>query len=334
MFSAGIIGAFIVNCIRFFVGGIYVIGLVALLIIGVLLAGFAKVPKISFRYWSGTLLIVIGLTLWLTLIQYVAAPQPVDFVTTNVDKLVDDIQSANTTSNIGGGIIAAGLFAGIKLLIGVIGAGVVATGTILGGGLTLFNVSAAKTFRTVRKAVVVCVETVKRSVQKGHEIGKNVQQKVNDARDKPRTDLDKSLQPSEKRGKLDKSTESIESVPDESFSPANITVSGMQVNQNKVQPEQKKESVENSSSNSPEIDEPKHDDVQLVNVQEDDDYQLPTADLLTEFKQEDQSEELKSIDQNAKVLQETLNSLGLRLRLSMLVWGQQLPNMNYIQILA
>lgn len=53
-------------------------------------------------------------------------------------------------------------------------------------------------------------------------------------------------------------------------------------------------------------------DVNLVDVQEDDSYKLPTKNLLTQIPQGDQSSELKSIDHNAKVLQKTLDSFGVK----------------------
>lgn len=110
LFHAGIVGVLIINLVRILVGSLYPLGLILIMIAGLWLAGFAKLPKIKLRYWLGTVLLVAGILIWLTLIEYVQTAQPVAFVSTNWAKLADDMASANTTSNIGGGILATCLF--------------------------------------------------------------------------------------------------------------------------------------------------------------------------------------------------------------------------------
>jgi DNA segregation ATPase FtsK/SpoIIIE, S-DNA-T family len=110
LFQAGIVGKFMINVTRIFVGGLYPLGLLVVVIFGLVLAGFSRLPKIPLRYTLGTLLVLIGVLVWLTLIEYVQAAQPVDFMSFNWQKLMDDVASANTDSNIGGGILATALF--------------------------------------------------------------------------------------------------------------------------------------------------------------------------------------------------------------------------------
>ncbi len=301
LFSAGMVGAFVVNCVRFFLGSLYVVGLIGVLAVGIALAGFSKVPAIPVRIWSGTLLLLLGITLWLTLIQYTSAPQPVNFVTANWEKLLDDVNSANVNSDIGGGIIAAALFAGIKLLLGKIGVGIISSLLILVGLFVLFNVSASKAFLAIKESVVFCGLSLKKFFNLGKSAGQTAKQKLASKQHQQSTPV------AQETSSMPVGDDQHDDAP---FSPADITVSGMAVADKKPvedkQPEKKKK-----SKNTPEIDEPKH-EVQLVDVQEDDNYKLPTPDLLTKIDQNDQSAELKSIDKNAKILQETLNSFGVK----------------------
>ena len=93
------------------------------------------------------------------------------------------------------------------------------------------------------------------------------------------------------------------------FSTSSITISGMPVSD---EPKDDVKQPPKESDTEPKPEQDKSNDVDLVNVQEDDSYKLPTSDLLTQMSQDDQSGELKSIDHNAKVLQETLDSFGVK----------------------
>lgn len=72
-----------INVARIFVGSLYPILLLVAIVAGTWLAGFSRFPKIPAKYTLGTLLILLGILIWLTLIEYVQAAQPVDFINFN-----------------------------------------------------------------------------------------------------------------------------------------------------------------------------------------------------------------------------------------------------------
>lgn len=296
LFQAGIVGIFIINLTRIFVGALYPIGLAAIMAGGIWLAGFSRLPKVKWRHLFGTCMILLGILTILSLAEYFQTAQPVDFVTVNWGKLTDDMTSSNTTSNIGGGILSAICFVFLHMLVGNIGVGIVSVLLIVAGGFVLFNISFNKAFIGIRKAVTVGFQTAV-------EIKDRVSRfKANRSSSKPAGEIPKKEVSSPKQPKS-----SEEQQP---FSTSAITISGMPVaDEAKQQPASsaaaKKDTAEKPAKK-------QAGDVDLVNVQEDDSYRLPTPDLLTQMSQDDQSGELKSIDHNAKVLQKTLDSFGVK----------------------
>lgn len=296
LFQAGIVGIFIINLTRIFVGALYPIGLAAIMAGGIWLAGFSRLPKVKWRHLFGTCMILLGILTILSLAEYFQTAQPVDFVTVNWGKLTDDMTSSNTTSNIGGGILSAICFVFLHMLVGNIGVGIVSVLLIVAGGFVLFNISFNKAFIGIRKAVTVGFQTAV-------EIKDRVSRfKANRSSSKPAGEIPKKEVSSPKQPKS--------SEEQQSFSTSAITISGMPVaDEAKQQPASsaaaKKDTAEKPAKK-------QASDVDLVNVQEDDSYRLPTPDLLTQMSQDDQSGELKSIDHNAKVLQKTLDSFGVK----------------------
>ncbi|MDM7516420.1 DNA translocase FtsK [Lentilactobacillus sp. TOM.63] len=297
LFHAGIVGVLVINLVRILIGSLYPVGLIGMIAAGFWLAGFSKLPKIKPRYWIGTMLLVIGILLWLTLVEYIQTAQPVNFITANWGKLTDDMASANTTSNIGGGIIATCIFDVCHILLGKIGTGIIASLIALSGIFVLFDISFGKLFVGLHKGLLVCkdaVSTVAGKVRAMQAKPAKQQPASTEQMDVKPTDAEKGLTESD-QAELKK------------FSTSAITISGMPVSK------QTMPDPEGQSSKVPEKDEvePKS-DTDLVDVQEDDSYKLPTKELLTEIPQGDQSSELKSIDHNAKVLQKTLDSFGVK----------------------
>lgn len=290
LLQAGIVGTFMINVARIFVGSLYPLLLLLVIVGGVWLAGFSKLPKVPARYTWGTILVFVGILIWLTLVEYIQAAQPVNFINFNWGKLVDDIASSNSDSNIGGGILATILFYVSHLLFGKIGTGIVASFIILSGGFVLFDISFAKIFTALR----TCLTFMKTNFAKARQHSAHKRSKQ-PAEPLPTTTQDSAPESSDEQvNKL---------------SPSTITISGMP-----VPDETKQEAKSSPQKSAPKEDENVDDssDVDLVDVKEDDSYKLPTADLLTQIPQDDQSSELQSIDHNAQVLQKTLDSFGVK----------------------
>lgn len=302
LFHAGIVGVFIINVIRILVGIGYPVALMVLIVAGFWLTGFSKLPKIKPRYLVGTGLVIAGILILITLVEYLQTAQPVDFVAVNWGKLTDDIASANVNANIGGGILATICFDVLHMLVGKIGTGLVSGLLMIAGGFVLFNVSFSKLFTAVRDSLVV-VKTGWAKMAAAWQ-----KRKVSRQTKGPVSDDD--------RDQKHPGASQPETHSDPKFSTSAITISGMPVksgdepdkgsDQSTGSLDTKARSDSHAAKNEQES------TVDLVNVQEDDSYQLPGVDLLTQVTQDDQSGELKSIDHNAKVLQQTLDSFGVK----------------------
>lgn len=296
LFQAGIVGTLMINIAKLFVGSLFPVFLLVGIVVGIFLAGFSRLPKIPARYGWGTVLILLGLLLWLTLIEYLQAAQPVDFINFNWQKLVDDVASSNSDSNIGGGILATIIFYLVHVLFGKIGTGIVASLIILIGGFILFDISFAKLFTGLR----ACLMFVKARIAAVRQ--HTAQKQTKKPNKQPSSSATISHPQSVEHPKSD------DSEPNK-LSASAITISGMPVTDEAKQPVKtptkpatlKKAEEPDTSS-----------EVNLVDVKEDDAYRLPTTDLLTQIPQDDQSGELQSIDHNAQVLQKTLDSFGVK----------------------
>lgn len=296
LFQAGIVGTLMINIAKLFVGSLFPVFLLVGIVVGIFLAGFSRLPKIPARYGWGTVLILLGLLLWLTLIEYLQAAQPVDFINFNWQKLVDDVASSNSDSNIGGGILATIIFYLAHVLFGKIGTGIVASLIILIGGFILFDISFAKLFTGLR----ACLMFVKARIAAVRQ--HTAQKQTKKPNKQPSSSATISHPQSVEHPKSD------DSEPNK-LSASAITISGMPVTDEAKQPVKtptkpatpKKAEEPDTSS-----------EVNLVDVKEDDAYRLPTTDLLTQIPQDDQSGELQSIDHNAQVLQKTLDSFGVK----------------------
>ena len=296
LFQAGIVGTLMINIAKLFVGSLYPVFLLVGIVVGIFLAGFSRFPKIPAKYTWGTALILLGVLLWLTLIEYIQAAQPVDFINFNWQKLVDDVVSSNSDSNIGGGILATIGFYLAHVLFGKIGTGIVASLIILIGGFILFDISFAKIFTGLR----TCLTFIKTRAAA-------IRQQTDQKRSKK-----SARQPSPTTAANHPQTveqpQNDDSEPNK-LSASAITISGMPVT------DEAKQSRKPVSKPTPPKESEKADDsadVNLVDVKEDDAYKLPTTDLLTQIPQDDQSSELQSIDHNAQVLQKTLDSFGVK----------------------
>ncbi len=303
--QAGVVGVFVINILRIPFGSLYLLGLIGLMVGGLWVAGFSKLPKVNFRYLTGGFLIVTGLLLLLTLIEYIQTAEPVTFMAVNWEKLTDDMASSNINSDIGGGIFATALFYLTHLLVGKVGTAVVSVLFMLAGGLVLFNISFGSVFKGIQQLLGGLQKVCAIGIQK-IQAAKRTKSEKAPVKQQTQPEVDSSPTTTDA-----KEPDSTEPSPN-AFSASSITISGMAVKD----PTSETSSAEAKPAKEDKLD-PKSksesdDHLDLVNVQEDDSYQLPTSALLTAAPQNDQSNELKSIDHNANVLQKTLNSFGVK----------------------
>ena len=294
--KAGIVGTAIANLGRMITGDWYWISLLILAAIGVsyLLTGKLMRPKI--RWWSGSALVLNGGLIFLSQHQ-AGQDHSANFLPTATwQKIAGDFTSGNLNSNVGGGMISAYEYQLFHLLIGNVGVGLLALICVLAGVAILFGVTSDQ----VKTAWMRTQQTISRLIAGAAQRRRQRAKAKTQKRKKQPEVAAASEQPPV--------IERVEPGEVVAESPEPISVSIGMASAKKDSPTRTGNS-ETTVDDSDEHDDP---DTLSYDIVADDDYQLPTADLLTEIPQNDQSAELKSIDQNAKILQQTLDSFGVK----------------------
>lgn len=288
--KAGIVGIFIGNICRIITGNLYAVALLVVLAIGSSYLVLGRLVKIAIRWWGGGLLTLNGILLYLSLQQAREDHLSAILPTVTWQRISGDFTSGNLNSNVGGGIISAYEYQVVHFLIGNIGVSLVSIICILSGLAILFGVQA-------------------KQVQQWFNVGRTfVAHAISQLAQRRALKLEAKKQASPAKPTVKESPELIKPTPEpepKNDQPISVSV-GMAtpVKESSVAQDQPVE------TNDSEISEP-----MTFNAPADEDYQLPSSELLTEIPQNDQSEELKSIDQNAKILQQTLDSFGVKAEL-------------------
>ncbi len=301
LFKAGIVGVAVINIVKFFCGDLYLLGLIAAVIAGIWLTGLARFPKMPRRYFWGGLLFLLGILIWMSMLEYVESGSPIQFVGINWQRLSEDFASSNVDSDIGGGMISAAIFQGLNKFSGVIGSGIVATLIGLIGIFVFFNISASKFFGFFKNMIVGTKKIFAKTGKTVSQVKTHSEDGLFEPDNQPQISEDDEVKTTPK------DTEASETEPHPKISGHDITISGMPVSsspQKSANPP-KKNTPEDTKDEEPETE-------AFKDVQEDSNYKLPGPDLLTEIGHHDQSADLKSIDKNAKILQRTLDSFGVK----------------------
>ncbi|MCY9807600.1 DNA translocase FtsK [Lentilactobacillus senioris] len=287
--KAGIVGLFIGNICRIITGNVYAVALLIIFAIGSSYLILGRLVKVATRWWGGSLLTLNGILLYLSLQQ--AREDHLSAILSAVtwQRISGDFTSGNLNSNVGGGIISAYEYQLIHFLVGNIGVSLIAIVCVFSGLAILFGIQTKQVqewFNVVRTALV----------RLG---GQLAQRRALKLEAKQQAASNKKVVPEPKAP--------VVATPEpepESSQPVSVSV-GMAPA--KEAPVAKNHPEESTDSESPEP--------MAFDAPADEDYRLPSAELLTDIPQNDQSEELKSIDKNAKVLQQTLDSFGVKAEL-------------------
>lgn len=280
--KAGILGNLTINTVRLVVGNLYWIGLVLLVIVGVWLLVTTSLPNLPARITIGLASILLGTLEWLSLIQYKVMNTPDNLINSTWQRIIGDFTSLNFNSDVGGGMIGAITFTVIHALLGKPGVILVIGLLILSGITLIFNIN----WRTVFNYLNDSFNSLAKDTSEKFQVSKATESVPEPSRVLPSDNLDvaKETIPAFKEKELDISV----STP-KSKTPA------------------LKDAKENPTTEIKQEELP----INFTNV-DDSDYQLPPINLLTQIENKDQTNELKLIDKNAKILQQTLDSFGVK----------------------
>ncbi|WP_318530493.1 DNA translocase FtsK [Apilactobacillus quenuiae] len=310
----GFLGITINNLFRFFVGDSVIVFYLITLITGIIFLIKGKKLNLNKRIILGVIITYLGLLMFLSAI-YFSGYNKNDFIRQTLNIISDDFISMKSNSSIGGGIIGAFLLTIFNFLVSILGSEIISIIMIVVGFLISFNISMNQIFDKFQKHSENLSAKIGASSQK---IGK----KVHDI------------------GNKDSETANINDKEEKTNKPVNADpkpkLSGwMDSSNNDIKSESKKENVENPKDNnkdyklaseynadnkrsekvsdviSKQKDENNDPIIDNINENSDEDYDLPSSNLLSEIKQTDQSDEYKAIDKNTVILKKTLNSFGV-----------------------
>jgi S-DNA-T family DNA segregation ATPase FtsK/SpoIIIE len=301
IFKLGILGIYAANIARFVVGDFYIVFLVILIVDLLYLLIQAKHPKIAGHFILGASLVAIASltirSLWFAT-RLTNIPNPVEAV---VQIIGQDFANQAANTPVGGGIIGAALYTASQALVSDIGTWLVSAVVFIAGLIIFFRIPA-------RDLTQQGLENAKTAVDQWQEQRQVAQAQ---APQKPKRRLRRL--PDE----LDLTTDATNTTPAEDQDVVNEAASQPEVVAPKINLPQQTPPV------TPVVDETSGQDDDEASGQEEvaidfaapttvvDDYQLPSADLLTAIPGTDQSQEYADARGKAELLATTLKSFNI-----------------------
>lgn len=287
-FNFGVIGDFFANLIRIPFGNAYRLIWVLLAIVGGFLFVKRPLPKIKDRLIWGAIVGLVGYLLFESTMMFSALGQKYQFIDITWHTVMNDLANGLTTTNVGGGMIGAGLLQLFDTLISFPGTIGLAVLLMLTGIVIFFKIPVGKW----GEALVTHTKKLSAAIAAKYQRHKLQKQAVRQAKStvKPK----KVKQPVEPIAKSESTptavkNEPIEAAPKsvkvESTKPT-IRMASEKQNQAKGFQPQKTKSATG-------------------------DYELPSTDLLEQITPTDQTQEIQAIDKNTQILQKTLKSFGV-----------------------
>lgn len=305
-FHLGYLGTLITNAFRVLIGDAYLIGIVLLLLFGVYLTIYGKEPQVKTRYWSSFLLITLGIVLGLEAFLFNKLDLHNHFISVTWRYLANDISEASLGSAVGGGMIGAILYSVSYFLLAQFGSYLLSAILIGSGICILLGISFSQVAQAighflmlVGKGIIFCFENLKVLF---HSILSSFEHK--------------------------QTTKNASEIKNEQVDVNQVSMPQDEL----VEPEKKdlpepiveKEDVqtdtwdhESNQSTSTEIQDSPVNSAKLTNQ----DYELPSTQLLEEVPPTDQSDERKEIKHNQEVLKKTLKSFGVEAELKNTILG-------------
>lgn len=308
LFNLGVLGTFLDNCFKIFVGSSFPIAMIIVFLYGLCFALYGHRPHFKKRWIAGTIIAYIGLLMWLQTVMFQRLNLHAKVIETTWNSLSKVIFNGDSTVPVGGGMIGAYLYNGSNILISEVGTAVLSWLLMIIGIIVFFALP-------WREFLVKCGISIKKSGAAMANAHDQLMKKRTERATKTTTVPSISV-PLAKASRQVKDffadQESAEPTPTPPVS------SAMPV-QDPVEPTirvaSESQVEETQSGHKDDQDSNQHDDAEIklagIDAKEDNDYQLPPVSLLSQVKATDQQEDLNNIKKNTKTLQQTLKSFGV-----------------------
>ena len=308
LFNLGVLGTFLDNCFKIFVGSSFPIAMIIVFLYGLCFALYGHRPHFKKRWIAGTIIAYIGLLMWLQTVMFQRLNLHAKVIETTWNSLSKVIFNGDSTVPVGGGMIGAYLYNGSNILISEVGTAVLSWLLMIIGIIVFFALP-------WREFLVKCGIGIKKSGAAMANAHDQLMKKRTERATKTTTVPSISVP-------LAKASRQVKDffVDQESAEPTSTPpVSPAMPAQDPVEPTirvaSESQVEETQSGRKDDQDSNQHDDTEIklagIDAKEDNDYQLPPVSLLSQVKATDQQEDLNNIKKNTKTLQQTLKSFGV-----------------------
>lgn len=310
IFNLGVLGTFLDNCFKIFVGETYPLAMVIVFLYGLCFALYSHWPRFKKRWVAGMIIFYLGLLTWLQTVMFQQLNLHANITTTTWNNLSKVIFNDDSTVKIGGGMIGAYLYSGSNVLVSEVGTAILAW-LLMITGIVIFFALPWRTFLVklgigIKRSGQAVADAREQLVEKRAErVGDTTA--VKPSLTQPLVKASRQVKdffiddaPVEKAAPPASTTSQAVAPPAE---PTIRVASDSQTDEKTsvadAVPEEKKPSGDNDIS------------LAGVDAKEDDDYQLPPVSLLSQVKATDQQKDLNNIKKNTQTLQKTLKSFGV-----------------------
>ncbi|EDX42122.1 FtsK/SpoIIIE family DNA translocase [Limosilactobacillus reuteri] len=307
LFNLGVLGTFLDNCFKIFVGSSFPIAMIIVFLYGLCFALYGHRPHFKKRWIAGAIIAYIGLLMWLQTVMFQRLNLHAKVIETTWNSLSKVIFNGDSTVPVGGGMIGAYLYNGSNILISEVGTAVLSWLLMIIGIIVFFALP-------WREFLVKCGIGIKKSGAAMANAHDQLMKKRTERATKTTT-VPSISEP------LSKASRQVKDffADQEPAEPSPPVSSPSIISQDPVEPTIRVASesqVEGTHSGTQDEQTSKqHDDTEIklagIDAKEDNDYQLPPVNLLSQVKATDQQEDLNNIKKNTKTLQQTLKSFGV-----------------------
>ncbi len=307
LFNLGVLGTFLDNCFKIFVGSSFPIAMIIVFLYGLCFALYGHRPHFKKRWIAGAIIAYIGLLMWLQTVMFQRLNLHTKVIETTWNSLSKVIFNGDSTVPVGGGMIGAYLYNGSNILISEVGTAVLSWLLMIIGIIVFFALP-------WREFLVKCGIGIKKSGAAMANAHDQLMKKRTERATKTTT-VPSISEP------LSKASRQVKDffADQEPAEPSPPVSSPSIISQDPVEPTIRVASesqVEGTHSGTQDEQTSKqHDDTEIklagIDAKEDNDYQLPPVNLLSQVKATDQQEDLNNIKKNTKTLQQTLKSFGV-----------------------
>lgn len=307
LFNLGVLGTFLDNCFKIFVGSSFPIAMIIVFLYGLCFALYGHRPHFKKRWITGAIIAYIGLLMWLQTVMFQRLNLHAKVIETTWNSLSKVIFNGDSTVPVGGGMIGAYLYNGSNILISEVGTAVLSWLLMIIGIIVFFALP-------WREFLVKCGIGIKKSGTAMANAHDQLMKKRTERATKTTT-VPSISEP------LSKASRQVKDffADQEPAEPSPPVSSPSIISQDPVEPTIRVASesqVEGTHSGTQDEQTSKqHDDTEIklagIDAKEDNDYQLPPVSLLSQVKATDQQEDLNNIKKNTKTLQQTLKSFGV-----------------------